>query len=142
MDEVKVAAELERMLGAVAYVADRFVIYAASDRGARRLDAFGPGAEGLLAYAPQSTILVPELHLGPAAPGGWPGPITLSAPRAASFAHDHGFERAVLECDDGPYSHPQDWLELRPELIRRIAPGVAGADLDIPFQASQVTYYA
>ena len=127
---------LASMAGVLKRVAQRVKAFGDADK----LHAFGITLPQLAAHAPLSTLLVPEVRVGPVEHNDWPTPVRLGGAGAARLAQSRVFQHMIVESDDMPYGS-SGWTLSEPSYLRRLAGLVSASGLDIPFRPSSVAYW-
>ncbi|MEA2184253.1 MAG: hypothetical protein QOF69_3438 [Solirubrobacteraceae bacterium] len=139
MNEAEFVLALDAMLEALERMNRKIDAYA-SENDKQRLDRIGMTASELASYDRMGTLVGSELHLGPLTDGGWEGPVQVGTSEAVEVAVNRGFERVVLECNDDPYQGSDEWVQIRPFMLRKLAGLAPTIGLDVGFRPSRVTY--
>lgn len=138
MLEVDFVSELDTMLESVATVISKTRQFARSSNG-QLLARVGITPSTIDRYAPESTLLGTELHLGRRAPAGWESPTRVTGSAIAKVAFNHGFRHVVYQTDRS-LDDELEWMLIRAPALREIAGRVAVSGFDLAIRPSRVSY--
>jgi DNA-binding CsgD family transcriptional regulator len=141
LDQPQLLAEVGLMVSQVLGIANEIRRYAIDER--LLIAGFDLSKEEVTDRDLTSTLLAPEIQLGPAS-GGWDQTISLGDTSLADDALMQGFASAIVETDEPLWSanalDSSGWHQVRPDTLRRLMGG-ASVDLDIEIRPSLVAYW-
>jgi hypothetical protein len=139
IDEKGLATEIAAMLKLAAEVALQLRDYARG--GPVELVALGVDWQRLAAHRSSHTVLVPELHVGPArSERRWPTPLRPNAGALSEMLQSLPIDRLVVESVDDPLEEPEAWDRIAADKLEKMLAFVPPMGLNTAIRPSDVTY--